>query len=99
MVKRPKIKKQHAALLIITIISILVVVTFMRSCNKTEEYNTWKVKEDLINYIQEKEGELVGIEVMKRTSRLTDDEEKIEQAYDYATAQNRDDLLDLIESL
>ena len=47
MVKIPKIKKQHAALLIITIISILVVVTFMRSCNKTEEYNTWKVKEDL----------------------------------------------------
>lgn len=99
MVKIPKIKKQHAALLIITIISILVVVTLVRNGNKTEEYNTWKVKEDLIDYIKEKEGELVGIEVMKRTGRLTDDEDKIEQAYDYAIAQNRDDLLDLIESL
>jgi len=57
MVKIPKIKKQHAALLIITIISILVVVTLVRNGNKTEEYDTGKVKEDLIDYIKEKEGE------------------------------------------
>tara|TARA_B100000073_G_C23670305_1_gene548326 strand:+ start:114 stop:413 length:300 start_codon:yes stop_codon:yes gene_type:complete len=99
MVKIPKIKKQHAALLIITIISILVIVTLVRNGNKTEEYDTGKVKEDLLDYIENKEGELVGIEVMKRTSRLTDDEEKIEQAYDYAITGARDNLADLIESL
>jgi len=99
MVKIPKIKKQHAALLIITIISILVVVTLMRSYNKTEEYDTGKVKEDLLDYIENKEGELVAIEVMKRTTRLTADEDIIEQAYDYATTQSRDSLSDLIESL
>lgn len=80
----------------IVIITIWMVMKYMEGRKLREKYEM--NKDGLLDYIENEE-KLDSVYIMTNVAKLTKDDDTITKSYDLAEADDRDNLVDIIDSL
>ena len=90
-------KRLNQAMLVLAIVVVLTWLYMKRTSTKRIE----KYEMDKSQIMQHLESgtEIDSILVMTAAAKLTDEDEKIQRAYDLAESQNKEELVELFESL
>lgn len=90
-------KRLNQAMLILAIVVVLTWLYMKRTSTKRIE--KYEMDKSQIMQHLESDTEIDSILVMTAAAKLTDDESKIQRAYDMAESQSKEELVDFFESL